>query len=300
VRIFLAITFCILLTGTPAVAQDNSPKPADNTGQTSQNPSTPAGGDTPSAGASGAGASSQSQATASQKLPDTPSKTKVDQEKEIEKAEQSYRVMGVVPRFGTTHIDATPLTKAEKFHLFWKSASDPATLVLLGGQAGIGQGLDSHPGYGLGAQGYAKRYGAALADSTTSGFFSNFFYPVIFKQDPRYFRLGEGKLTSRLEHSLVEQVVAHQDHGGRMFHFSNVLGALTSGGISNAYYPKADRGFGLTMQGTGIALLYGELGGLFDEFWPDVQNRILKRKQYPTMKGEKLPEISPPVSAPMK
>lgn len=63
-----------------------------------------------------------------------------------------------------------------------------------------------------------------------------------------------------------------------MFHFSNALGALTAGGISNAYYPAADRGLGLTMSRTGIALMYGSLGGLLNEFWPDLERKVLKKK----------------------
>ena len=235
------------------------------------------------------------QGAAPQKLPDAPSQTRTGQEKEIERQEQSYRVMGVVPHFGTTHLNAPPLTGGEKFHLFVKSAFDPVTFVLTGAQAGIAQAQDSFPAYGQGAEGYGKRYGAAFTDSVSSGFFSNYFYPVLFKQDPRYFRLGEGGFKRRLAHSMVEQVVAHQDSGGRMFHFSNVLGALSSGGISNIYYPEQDRGFGLTMSRAGIAMLYGQIGGIFNEFWPDVQNRIMTKKKLPSLPPGQSPAPSKPV-----
>ncbi len=61
------------------------------------------------------------------------------------------------------------------------------------------------------------------------------------------------------------------------FDFSNVLGAFTSGGISNLYYPQSDRGFELTMSRSAIALGYGALGGLFDEFWPDIHARVFHK-----------------------
>jgi hypothetical protein len=58
-----------------------------------------------------------------------------------------------------------------------------------------------------------------------------------------------------------------------------VLGALTAGSISNAYYPQDDRGFGLTMSRSGISLLYGTLGGVFSEFWPDIQHKLLHKNK---------------------
>lgn len=213
-------------------------------------------------------------------VPDAPSQKKSQKELEAEKQEQSYRVMGIVPMFSTTsRHNPTPLTSKEKFHLFVRSAFDPVNFVIIGAQAGISQAQNSFDSYGQGAEGYAKRYGAAFADSVDSGFFSNFFYPVVFKQDPRYFRLGEGTVKHRIVYSLEQEFVAHKDSGGKQFHFSNVLGALTAGSISNAYYPDEDRGFGLTMSRAGIAILYGSLGGIFSEFWPDIQKKVLHKNK---------------------
>lgn len=201
-----------------------------------------------------------------------------EKEKEIEKQEQSQRVLGVVPQFGvTSRHDAPPLTSLEKFHLFVKSAFDPVEFALVGVQSGISQAEDSFPEYGQGASGYGKRYGAAFADEVSSGFFSNYFYPVLLKEDPRYFRLGEGSIKHRIGYSLAQEFLCRTDSGKRSFGWSNVLGAVTSGGVSNLYYPQSDRGFGLTMNRAGISILYGSLGGLSDEFWPDIDKKFIHR-----------------------
>ena len=211
--------------------------------------------------------------------PNAPSASQAGSEKEIEKKEQSQRIFGVVPMFGvTTRQNAPPLTPGQKFHLFVRSSIDPFKFVTVGIQAGIGQASDSFPAYGQGAEGYGKRYGAAFADSTSSNFFSNFFYPVLFKEDPRYFRLGEGSVKHRILYSLTRVLVCRKDSGGRTFNFSNVLGAVSAGGVSNAYYPQNDRGFGLTMSRAGIALVYGSAGGLFSEFWPDIRRKLFHKK----------------------
>jgi hypothetical protein len=267
---FLTLSLC---TFAQTSTQDNSSlqtPPADpsTTKSTSQPPSSK-----PEAGSS--------------QLPDSPSATqkktgqKTQEEIEIERKEQSQKILGVVPQYSvTSRHDAPPLTKSEKFHLMAKQTINPFEFVAVGLQAGISQAEDAHPGYGQGAEGYAKRYGAAYADQATSNFFSNFAYPVIFKQDPRYFRLGEGTVKHRILYSMAQEfsAVRDSDHK-REFNYSNVLGAFTSGAISNVYYPQQDRGLSNTLDGSAIALVYGSVGGLLDEFWPDVRDKWAAHKK---------------------
>ena len=212
--------------------------------------------------------------------PNPPRASQTESEQEIQKKEQSQRILGVVPMFGvTSRQNPPPLTPGQKFRLFVKGSVDPFNFVAAGIQAGIGQAGDEFSEYGQGAEGYGKRYGAAFADSVSSGLFSGFFYPVLLKQDPRYFRLGEGKVRHRIGYSLAQQLVCRKDSGGRTFNFSNVLGAVSAGGLSNAYYPPSDRGFGLTMSRAAISLIYGSAGGLIDEFWPDIRRKVFHKKK---------------------
>jgi hypothetical protein len=189
-------------------------------------------------------------------------------------------VLGVVPQFGvTSRQNAPPLSTSEKFHLFAKSAFDPVTVTIAGLQAGLGQASNEFPGYGQGAQGYGKRFGASLADEVSSGLWSNFFFPVLLREDPRYFRLGEGSTKHRILYGLGQEFVAHSDRGGRTFNFSNMLGAFATGGLSNLYYPASDRGAGLTLSRSAISIGYGTAGGLFDEFWPDIHRRLFHKHE---------------------
>ncbi len=223
-------------------------------------------------------------------------RTKSEDEKEIEKKEQSQRVLGVLPQFAVTdRQNASPLTSWEKFHLFAKDAFDPVTLGVIGLQAGLSQAEDEFPAYGQGAAGYGKRYGASLADGVSSGFFSNYFYPTLLKQDPRYFRLGEGhSVAFRLFFGARQEFWCHDDKGQHVINWSSILGSFTSGAVSNLYYPRKtlisitpatattpaipnyedDRGIGLTLSRSAIALAYGMAGGVFDEFWPDIHRKL--------------------------
>ena len=127
-----------------------------------------------------------------QQTPAPPSQSP-GQPQQAQQEEESERMLGVLPQFGVTNQkNPPPLSSRQKFRLFYKTALDPVEFGVVGIQAGVSQAVDQFQEYGQGASGYAKRYGAAFTDQASSGFFGNFLYPVVLKQDPRYFRKGEG------------------------------------------------------------------------------------------------------------
>ena len=189
------------------------------------------------------------------------------------------RILLVVPAFGVTNRqDAPPYTVKQKFALAARQAFDPFMWISTGIQAGISQANNEFPAYGQGTIGYGKRYGAAMLDVLNGGFASTAVC-VLMKQDPRYFRLGHGSIKHRILYSLAQQVSAKSDNGTRMFNWSNVLGTFASSGLSNAYYPGANRGFGLTMNRAAVSLLWGWTGEFTDEFGPDVSHKLFHRNK---------------------
>jgi len=188
------------------------------------------------------------------------------------------RILGVIPAFEVTNRQhPSSLTPRQKFRLFARQSFDPFQWLAAGAQAGAGQAHNSLPGYGQGAAGYGKRYGAAVADVTDREFMSNFLFPVLLKQDPRYFRRGRGTIQHRFLYSLEQEFWGKTDQGTRQFNYSKVLGAFVAKGVSNAYYPPGDRGLGLTMRRSGISLLSGMGTGLAAEFWPDINCKLFHR-----------------------
>jgi hypothetical protein len=221
------------------------------------------------------------QQSATHPASDDNSSTKHSQDAQM-KAEQSQRFIGVVPMFAVTdRQDARALTAGEKFHLWEKTAFDPFTGAALLLQAGMSQWQNEFPEYGQGAAGYGKRLGASLADNVSSGFFSDAVFASLLKEDPRYFRVGQGPFRRRLIHALSSEFICHTDNGSRSPNLANFFGAFTTGGISNLYYPPADRGFELTMSRSAISLAYGSAGGIFSEFGPDLQAKFLHRRHKP-------------------
>jgi hypothetical protein len=184
------------------------------------------------------------------------------------KQEETQRVLGVIPNFYVTYVpDAPPLTKRQKFNLAWKSSIDPVTLLAVGVFAGVEQATNSYSGYGQGAQGYAKRYGAGFADSFVGNMIGGAILPSWWKQDPRYFYKGTGTTGARVRYAIESAVMCRGDNGHLQVNYSAIVGGLAAGGISNLYYPTTSRdGVELTFLNAIIGTGESAVGNLFQEF----------------------------------
>jgi hypothetical protein len=194
--------------------------------------------------------------------------TQIEVAQEQIRVEEKQRVFGAIPNFYVSYVpDAAPLTAKQKFGLAWKSTIDPINFVIVGGIAGVQQATNDFSGYGQGAKGYAKRYGAAYADSTAGTFIGSAILPSLLKQDPRYFYKGTGSRRSRLLYAMANAVICKGDNGHWQANYSNILGNLAAGGISNLYYPAKDReGVELTFENGLIGVGATAAENLFQEF----------------------------------
>ena len=251
----------------PQVAQAADPSPSQQA-PPPQNQATPAQ-------APAAPASSSSQTPA---LETDIEKSQREKAAEQLKAQEQQRVMGVMATFNTTtNKDALPLSPRQKFQLFFKSSTDPWPFFLAGVISGIGQADDSYPVWGQGAQGYAKRYGAAYADAFIGNFFGNAVLPVVLHEDPRYFQKGTGSATGRFLWAASSTFWCRRDNGKWGPNYANVGGNLIGAAIARSYYPASERDVGDTIQDGLTVSVEGIVGAEVIEFWPDIA-RHLKRK----------------------
>jgi hypothetical protein len=182
--------------------------------------------------------------------------------------EETQRVLGVIPNFYVSYVPhPSPLTAKQKFNLALRSTIDPVTFILTGFVAGVQQATNSLSGYGQGAQGYAKRYGAEYADGAIETLIGSAILPAWWKQDPRYFYQGTGSKRSRALHAIASSVMCTDDNGHRQVNYSGIVGGLAAGGISNLYYPASDRSSaGVTFANALYGTVGSAVGNLFQEF----------------------------------
>ncbi|HXW90379.1 MAG TPA: carboxypeptidase-like regulatory domain-containing protein [Terriglobales bacterium] len=184
------------------------------------------------------------------------------------KVEEKQRVLGVIPNFYVTYIpNAVPLSPKQKFQLAWKTVIDPVTFGMVGAIAGIEQAQNHFIGYGQGFKGYAKRYGAGYADTVSGTYIGGAILPWLLKQDPRYFYKGTGSIRSRFLYAMATSLICKGDNRRWQPNYSNILGSLASGGISNIYYPAQDRdGAELTFENAAIGIAATALTNVMQEF----------------------------------
>jgi hypothetical protein len=147
-----------------------------------------------------------------------------------------------------------------------------------GALAGISQAENSEPGYGQGAEGYAKRYGAAWADGTIENSWTGAILPSLLRQDPRYFQKGKGGFWHRMGYAISRIVVTRSDSGNHQFNFSEIFGSAISAGISTyAYHPHEDKTLRNTASVWATQVGYDSLSFFVKEFWPDIRRKLKKQ-----------------------
>jgi len=194
----------------------------------------------------------------------TPEQIATEQIKEQEK----QRVFGVIPNFYVSYVpDAAPLKPKHKFELAWKTSTDPFTLLAVGAIAGAFQAGNRWSGYGQGAEGYAKRFGATYGNVVIGTYLGGAVFPMILKQDPRYFYKGTGSKRSRFFYALSSSVICKGDNGQWQPNYSNILGNFAAGGIAYAYLPAQNRhGAGLAFSTGAIRLAEVTIANVLQEF----------------------------------
>lgn len=190
----------------------------------------------------------------------TTSVTVMDKEEasiqQVHIAEQQ-RVLKVFPNFYSSFDwNAPPILAKQKYRLAARTLIDPVSFLTTGAIAGAEQYQNVFPSFGGGLEGYGKRYAAAFASHGSAELLTRAVFPSIFHTDPRYFIMGKGSTHARALHAITSTFVTRDDDGSRRINFPQILGGLSAGALSNAYFPEQERGVNLVLI-NGL----GDLGG---------------------------------------
>jgi hypothetical protein len=176
-------------------------------------------------------------------------------------------------RFLTSNI-VIPMTWQEKGYLALHELVDPSNVGTILGISAITIAADSHTAYGPGLKGFGRSVGVSLLQDATLQFFGAFTLPVVFHQDPRYFRMPHAKLTRRIVYSISRTVISRSDSGKSMPNYSTLLAYPISAEIDNLYVPGIHPDGASTV--TRIFTSYGldPVNNLLNEFLPDVASHV--------------------------
>ena len=239
-------------------------------------------------------AADQGQANSSQSQPPAPASTPqpaqqsqgVDNAQNPEKNKpegvSKDRLFYALPNFLTLENagQVPPLSTKEKFKVVTKGSFDYVQIPWYAFLAGISQAEDSEKGYGQGAEGYGKRFGAYFADGTIENYMTGAILPSVLRQDPRLFQSGKGSFTHRTGYAISRIFVTRTDSGHQQFNYSEIVGSALAAGISTySYHPHEDKTLPNTLSVWGTQVGYDTMTLVVKEFWPDIRRKIQKKRQ---------------------
>jgi hypothetical protein len=215
-------------------------------------------------------------------LPDAaPAPQEKQDKKDDSQGKQTKRMFGVVPNFAavSANTQLPPLSKREKFSLAaHDSVVDYSSFTWAGILAAQAMALNSDPELGHGIAGYGRYYWRTFTDGVSGTFFTEAIVPAITHEDPRYYTMGQGGFFRRAGYAISRTFITKTDSGGTSFNFSEVVGNGLEAGLSNAYYPPQERGLSQTTLNWGTQMESAVLNHIFQEFWPDIRKKLLRRK----------------------
>lgn len=188
------------------------------------------------------------------------------------------RILGVLPNYRTADGRA-PFQSIDwkyKLTIASKDSFDWPNYLVGGAFAGLYMLEKDHPDFGQGVSGFAKYYGTSYADQVIGNMLTEGFMPIVFHEDPRYFRKATGPVMGRLGYALTRVLVCKTDHGHTTFNFAEVVGNTMGGAIANLYYTD-QQGLGQTAVRAGTQIATDSLSNVLKEFWPDIKKHVLHK-----------------------
>jgi hypothetical protein len=187
-------------------------------------------------------------------------------------------ILWIIPNYRSDEDSAEikPLTPGAKMKVALDDSFDPSAFLVAGIFAGLSMAQKQYSSFGTGAQGFGKYYGGAFADQAIGNIMTEGLFPVALHQDPRYFVKGTGGLWKRTGYAVSREFITRGDDGRNHFNTSELAGNAVAAGISNLYYPAADRSFGNTANKWGQQIALDTFFNVAKEFWPDVRNKLFR------------------------
>ncbi len=171
-----------------------------------------------------------------------------------------------------------PLTVRDKLLFPLHEELQPVTTIAPDLWSGVyGVVRDSDPKVGTNSRGFGERVGYAASRQIISRELCDGYLPILFHEDPRYYRQAYGSYGSRFEHAVRRVFFTQTDSGARTFNYSDFLGRGMNAALTQTYYPQNSIGTGVVLRTWGLSLLGLGGGNLYSEFLPDLKRKFLHK-----------------------
>ncbi len=165
------------------------------------------------------------------------------------------------------------LTVKEKWSYLLVSTYEPRSIAFSLAGAGIKQARDSVPEWGQGMEGYGKRLASSFSHKIIKRNI-HFGMASLLREDPRYFLSEEQTIWRRSVYAMSRTFVSNKDGGGIRPGYSKFIATFGGAYISRQWYPERKREVSEYLISGGISLGVDMAKNVFNEFWPDIRNRL--------------------------
>lgn len=194
--------------------------------------------------------------------------------------QQTKRILGIMPNFSAVSADTKlpPQTPKQKFVIAAKNSFDYSSFMIAAIQSGISMASNSYPEFHQGAAGYGRYYYHTLLDTADSNFMVAGLWPVVFRQDNRFYTLGHGNPGKRALYAVTRVIITRTDSGRKTFNASEIVGTGSAAGLSTLYYPDAYGTWTKVGQRWLTACIIDSINFSLKEFWPDINHKFFHTK----------------------
>jgi hypothetical protein len=216
------------------------------------------------------------QDSSASKLPDAPSQSQATANPTPAQSKNGTLdlLAGRSRMFPNLASDTRPLTSNQKFVLACQNSVSLFNVFGSAMGAGINQARNADSGYGQGAEGYFKRFGASMAFGASSNLIGTYALASLLRQDPRFFLQHNPSFGEAVKYSVARVVVTKMDSGHRGINWSGILGPLGASALANTYLPADSQGVGPTFSRWGTSLAGSAGTNLLREYWPQINRRL--------------------------
>jgi hypothetical protein len=172
-----------------------------------------------------------------------------------------------------------PMTTAERVHWVVDGTIGIQSLALVGPIGVAWQTAWNQPEeWGQSWSGAGKRYLQREADVAISGTIEAGL-GAIWGARADYIRSGRKGVKPRLAYALKTVFLAHHPDGHLEFAWARLAGNTLNNAIENTWLPPSATTWGQTTWRSASGFGTRALGNVWEEFWPDVRKRLLKRRE---------------------
>jgi hypothetical protein len=165
---------------------------------------------------------------------------------------------------------AYKLTSTDKLVFSFAEIARPITILPSLYSAGYEHLFETDPKYGHDSGAFGEQFGASMLRRATLRVFSDGIFPIVFHQDPRYYRIAKGNAFHRSLLSARQAIFRRGDNGNDQINYSGFAGRAAMAALTATYYPEPSVTAGVVGSTFAFSILTDAGGDLVLEFLPNV------------------------------